>query len=102
VQFKAKIIKPLNKIAAERYGNIYKKLIEKGEFSFGASYQLGSNDSQPILKNNIVSRPYCSFTLWLDPELTKYVFENEDAATTQVQGYILGSKDWKEFNKKSE
>jgi hypothetical protein len=102
VQFKAKILKPLNKIGAERYGNIYKKMIEKGECSFGASYQLGSNDSQPILKNNIVSRSYCPFMLWLDPELTKYVFENDDAATKQVQGFILGSKDWKEFTKKIE
>jgi hypothetical protein len=94
VKFKAKIIKPLNQSHAEK-NNLYKHIITKEEINFSASYQFGPNDNIPLLKNKKVGRPYCPFTLWLDPELTSFIFENNDDVTKQIADLILWDEDWK-------
>lgn len=95
VNFKAKIIKPLDKIRAEE-NNLYRHMVSKDEISFGASYQFGEiENNNPLLKNKKLGRAYCPFTLWLDPELSKFVLENEDDVTKQIPKYILWSEDWK-------
>lgn len=94
VYFKAKILKPLDRNHAEQ-NRMYKYMISKDEISFGASYQLGENNEIPLLKDKIISRPYCPFILWLDPELTKFVAINEDDITSQIPKYILWKEDWK-------
>jgi hypothetical protein len=98
VNFKAKIIKPLNKAHAET-SILYKHMITKDEISFSASYLIrDSEEDGPLLKNNKVGRFYCPFTLWIDPELALFVLNNEDAITKQIPAYILWSKDWKLIN----
>jgi hypothetical protein len=93
VRFKAKIIKPLHKEHAEQ-NNLYKYMMAKDEISFSASYQFGSEENWPLLSNKRISRPYCPFMLWLDPELTAFVAQNEDEITKQIPKYILWSEDW--------
>jgi hypothetical protein len=94
VNFKAKILKPLNRTEAEQ-NILYKHMIEEDEISFSANYQFGTDDKTRLLNGRKVGRPYCPFTLWLDPELAKFVAENEDVITKQIPEYILWSKDWK-------
>ena len=95
VNFKAKIVKPLNRNHAEK-NNLYKNIIVKDEISFSASYQFSENDTIPLLKDNIVGmQPYCPFILWLDPDLTNFILENEDDITKQIPDFILWNKDWK-------
>ncbi|MEN9549182.1 MAG: hypothetical protein RIR12_1773 [Bacteroidota bacterium] len=99
VRFNAKIIKPLDKSYAER-NNLYKHIVTKNEIAFSASYQFGPNDNIPLVKNKKVGRPYCPFTLWLDPELTIFVNENVDEVTKQIPNFILWDEDWKVLKKK--
>jgi hypothetical protein len=94
VNFKAKIIKPLDKIQAEK-SNLYRHMLSKDEISFSASYFFGNDDRSSILKDKKLGRAYCPFTLWLDPELSKFAFENENDITKQIPKYILWSEDWK-------
>ena len=93
VEFEAKIIKPLDKSHAEQK-RLYKHIIAKNIISFSASYQFG-DDNSSLLMNNKVGRPYCPFILWLDPELSMFVKENEDEITKQLPNLILWDKDWK-------
>lgn len=93
VNFNAKIIKPLDKIRAEK-NNLYRHMISKDEISFGASYFFGNDNSSSLLNNKKLGRAYCPFTLWLDPELSKFVLENGDDITKQIPKYILWSEDW--------
>ncbi len=94
VEFKAKIIKPLDKSHAER-NRLYKHLLEKEIISFSASYQFGDDNKTSLLSNKKVGRPYCPFTLWLDSELSMFVKENEDDITKQISDFILWDEDWK-------
>lgn len=94
VNFKAKIIKPLGKIHAEK-NRLYQHMIAKNEISFSASYTFGKDDKDSLIKNKKIGRAYCPFTLWLDPELSKFVFDNDDAITKQIPKYILWDEDWK-------
>ena len=94
VNFKAKMIKPLDKIRAEE-NNLYQHMISKEEISFSASYLFGKDDTSSLLKDKKLGRAYCPFTLWLDPELSKFVLENEDDITKQIPQYILWSEDWR-------
>ncbi len=66
------------------------------DISFCASYQFGDNDKIPLLKDKEVGRPYCPFTLWLDPELTRFIAENEDEITKQIPDFILWGENWGE------
>lgn len=101
VKFNAKILKPLNRNHAEK-NNLYKHIITKDEISFSASYQFSEKDTIPLLKDKKVERPYCPFTLWLDPELTSFVYDNEDEITKQIPDFILWSKDWTILKNKNE
>lgn len=98
VNFKAKIIKPLDKIRAEE-NNLYRHMISKKEISFGASYQFGKDNTNSLLKNKKLGRAYCPFTLWLDPQLSEFVLENEDEISKQIPKYILWSEDWNVLKK---
>ena len=94
VEFEAKIIKPLNKLEAEE-SRIYHYMLTKDTISFSTSYQFGPEDEKPLLVNKKVGRPYCPFTLWLDPELALFAKENEDDLTKQLPNLILWNQDWK-------
>lgn len=94
VNFKAKIIKPLDKTRAEK-NNLYRKMISKDVISFSASYLFGEDDASSLLKNKKLERAYCPFTLWLDPKLSKFVLENDDDITRLITNYILWNEDWK-------
>jgi len=94
VEFTAKIIKPLDKSSAEK-NRFYKPMLEKDIISFSASYQSVGGNGNSLLKNKKVGRPYCPFTLWLDPELSMFVKEQDDAITKQLPNLILWDKDWK-------
>jgi hypothetical protein len=94
VNFKAKIIKPLDKTRAEE-NNLYRHMISKEEISFSTSYIFGKDDTSSLLKDKKLGRAYCPFTLWLDPELSKFVLENEDDITKQIPKYILWDEDWR-------
>lgn len=37
---------------------------------------------------------YCPYILWLDPELVKFIIENEVEITQKVVDYILFDEDW--------
>lgn len=86
VNFKAKIIKPLNRQHAEK-NRLYHNMMAKDHIEFGASYFFGTDESNPILTDNILGRPYCPFTLSLDPALAKFMLENEDEITKKVAGF---------------
>ena len=94
VNFKAKVIKPLDKIRAEN-NKLYKSIIAKDEFSFNASYLSGQKGNISILKKYKLGGAYCPFTLWLDTELARFALDNEDEITQQIPKYILWSKDWR-------
>ncbi len=95
VNFKAKIIKPLNKKYAEA-NRLYQHMITNDLISFSSSYQMGNmDDSQLLLNGNKVARAYCPFILWLDPELAQFILQNEDELTSQIPNYILRDKDWR-------
>lgn len=96
VNFKAKIIKPLDKNHAEK-NRLYQNMIVKDEIIFGASYQFGNDESVYLIKNKKIGRPYCPFTLWLDPELSKFINENEDTKTKKIPEYILWDKEWRQI-----
>ncbi len=93
VNFKAKILKPLNKNHAEQ-NRLYKHMVSKAEISFSASYQFGEDNKISQLNNKKVSRPYCPFLLWLDPELASFVADNEDDITKEIPNFILWNEDW--------
>lgn len=94
VNFKAKIIKPLNREHAEK-NNLYLFMMGMDEIKFGSSYYFGPDDSNPLLRNSILGRPYCPFSLWLDPDLAKFVLESSDDITRQIAGYLRTGDDWK-------
>lgn len=95
VNFKAKVIKPLDFEEAQK-SHLYEfiTLNLKNKLSFGASYLFGENDTTPLIKGMKVGKPYCPFQLWLDPELTKFVLENDDEITKLIPRYILWGEDW--------
>lgn len=92
VNFKAKIIKPLNRIQAEK-NRLYLSMIAKNEITFGASYFFSDFDN-PILNGTKLGRPYCRFTLWTDPVLVEFVMKHDDEVTKQIPPLILWDKDW--------
>ncbi len=94
VNFTAQIVKPLDNLITVK-NRLYQKLIEKEEFYFSSSYLIKGDEDNPLLKNGKLGRPYCPFSLWLDPELSKFVFENGDEITKQIPKYILSNEDWK-------
>lgn len=94
VSFKAKIVKPLNRNHAENH-YLYKLMMSKNEISFNASYQFGKDSSTPLVKNKKIGRPYCPFLLWLDPDLVKFVFENDDEITKEITNLLIWNEDWK-------
>ena len=53
VNFKAKVIKPLDKIQAET-NKLYEHIIAKDDFSFNVSYLFGEKETISILKKNIL------------------------------------------------
>lgn len=100
VNFKGKIIKPLNSEAVKN-SRYYEWVTTAKEISLGASYLFGEKDTYSLIKGTTIGRPYCPFTLWLDPELTKFVLENEDEITKLIPSYILWDKDWKRVKRKT-
>lgn len=96
VNFKAKILKPLNKSHAEENG-LYHFMIVQDEISFSASYLFGQDENTSILNKNVLGRFYCPFTLWLDPELVRFVCDNQDEVTKQIPKYILNGEDWQDL-----
>ncbi len=93
VNFKAKIIKPLDRVHAEQ-NRLYLNMVAKDEISFSASYHFGEGDNSSLLNNKKLGRAYCPFTLWLDSELSEFVLNNDDNITKQIPKYILSSNDW--------
>ena len=93
VNFKAKIIKPLD-FEMVKNSRFYEYVTSKNEISFGTSYLFGEEDIYPPLKGTEVGGVYSPFQLWLDPELTKFVLENEDEITKLIPRYILWGEDW--------
>lgn len=101
VNFKAKVIKPLDKGYAEtQFERLYKSFLNRSEFSFSATYLFGPNGGTSILKGNELGRPYCPFRLWLDPELAQFVSENNDEITKLLPKYLLCSNDWRRVTQK--
>lgn len=100
VNFKAKIIKPLD-FETVKNSRYYEWVTTAKEISFGTSYLFGEKDIYPPLKGTKVGRAYCPFQLWLDPELTKFVLENEDEITKLIPSYILLGKDWTVIKQKT-
>lgn len=100
VNFKAKIIKPLDRSKAETNG-LYQDMMSRPEISFSAPYLWGQDESSPLLNNKRIARGYCPFMLWLDPELSRFVLNNEDEVTKEIPTYILWGKDWKVLKESS-
>lgn len=100
VNFKGKKIKPLNfeMVKNSRY---YEWATNTEEISFGTSYLWGDEDKNPPLKGTKVGGAYSPFQCWLDPELTKFVSENDDEITKLIPSYILWDKNWKVVKKKT-
>jgi hypothetical protein len=93
VKFKAKLIKPLDSKHAEKTRlNAY--YLSKTEFTFGSSYLFPYQENSSILKGDKLIRPYCPYILWLNPELVKFVIENDDEVTKKVDEYIISNMDW--------
>jgi hypothetical protein len=91
VKFIAKIIKPLDKEEASiNRMFLYMKSLNSIEFS--SDYFLGE---YKLVEGSKLGMPYCPFRLWLDPELTKFVHENDDEITRNIPPLILWSKDWR-------
>lgn len=99
VNFKAKIIKPLD-FETVKNSRYYEWMTTTEKISFGSSYLFGEKDANPLIKGTTVGRPYCPFTLWLAPELAKFVSENDDEITRLIPSYILWDKNWKAVKKK--
>jgi hypothetical protein len=93
VNFKAKIIKPLNQAHAQQ-NNLYKHMLTKDCIKFSSKYNWPGNSDMGILKGSKLGRPYCPFTLWLDPSLTEFVSTNEDMVIKKISAKILWSQDW--------
>ncbi len=100
VNFKGKIIKPLD-FETVKNSRFYGWVTTTEEISFGSSYLFGEKDTNPLIKGTTIGRPYCPFILWLDPELTKFVLENEDETTKLIPSYILWDKNWKRVKRKT-
>lgn len=98
VNFKGKIIKPLD-FETVKNSRYYEWVTTTEEISFGSSYLFGEDDNNPLIKKTKIGRAYCPFTLWLDPELTKFVLENDDEITKLIPSYILWDKNWKVVKK---
>lgn len=94
VGFRAGIIKPLDRQHAES-SPLYHHMTTLPEIKFGASFFIGTDKNTAILNGNKLGRAYCPFILWLNPELAKFVLENEDEVTRQIPGYLLTNRDWK-------
>lgn len=92
VRFRAKLIKPLDKKQAEKttLNNYY---LSNTEFTFSSAYLLPDQANSSILKGNKLMRAYCPYILWLDPELVKFVIDNEEEVTEKVAEYIVFNKD---------
>lgn len=98
VNFKALIVKPLDMSHAES-NRLYQNMQRQNELTFSAAYSMGKEGTSLSLENSVLSRPYCPFTLFLDPELARFVLDNEDEITKIIPRYILWGKDWKELRK---
>lgn len=100
VNFKGKIIKPLD-FERVRNSRFYEWVTTAKEISLGTSYLWGEEDKNPPLEGTTVGGAYSPFQLWLDPELTKFVLENDDEITKLIPSYILWGKDWRVVKKKT-
>lgn len=90
VNFKARIIKPLDReIAADN--RLFADLGEMDEFSFGAAF----SENHPLIRGNVIGRPYCPFRLWLDPELADFINNHNDAVTKEVAGSLYSKNGWR-------
>lgn len=100
VNFKGKIIKPLDfeKVKNSRY---YEWVTTTKEISFGSSYLFGEEDTNSLIEGTTIGGAYCPFTLWLDPELAKFVSENDDEITKLIPSYILSGKNWTAVKRKT-
>lgn len=92
VNFKGRVVKPLNKEQAITRP-LYHHMLKKGEFSFGAVYLFPPNNA-PILTGTKLGRPYCPFTLWLDPDLIQFVRDHDDEVTREVSRCLFSDTDW--------
>lgn len=93
VNFKAKIIKPLDKEYAAS-NKLFKIILGKEYLTFGSSYQFDPNSTSNLINGNVLSRPYCPYILWLDPKLTEFVRTNNDEMTKKIPRFILQNEDW--------
>ena len=98
VRFNGKIIKPLDQKYADSNG-LYKHMLERDYIAFSATYLFRNEDHYPLVKGSKIGRPYCPFTLWLDPELVRFVLENDDEVTQKVPDLILCNEDWRELRR---
>ncbi len=98
VNFRAQIIKPLNKEYSES-DLLYKYMIGQEEIIFGSSFSTVKGDS--FIKGKKIGDIYCPFKLWLDPELTQFVLESEDHITKLIPDYILFNENWTVLRDKS-
>ena len=103
VAFTGKLVKPLNVEQAlnnplfNSFMQIEGDEIKPKEWDFSATYLFPKNNGMPLLNNDRLSRSYCPFQLWLDPELAKFVEENEDEVTRKVAHALVAYKDWREL-----
>jgi hypothetical protein len=95
VQFSAKLVKPLYAKKAVDHPMIH-YFEKRGEVFLQAAYQWGDFN---LVNGSKLGMPYCPFTLWLDPELTKFVHENDDEITQNISPLILWDKDWRVLRK---
>ncbi|HLD52094.1 MAG TPA: hypothetical protein VJA82_02210 [Sediminibacterium sp.] len=93
VRFRAKLIKPLDKKQAEKT-TLNNHYLSNTEFTFASAYLFPGQENSSILMGNKLMRAYCPYILWLDPELVKFVIENDEEVTEKVAEYIVFNKDW--------
>jgi hypothetical protein len=95
VSFEARIIKPLNVTHAHR-NNLYKFMASKESIKFSCAYTWPGESRSIISQPFKLSRPYCPFLLWLDPELVAYVSHQGDEVTKVIGHKLLMGEDWRE------
>lgn len=64
-----KSIKPLNMVSSNQV-RIYNYIDSKSTFSVGSTFEFGD---YKILNNKKIGRPYCPYSIWLDPVLVRNV-----------------------------
>jgi hypothetical protein len=87
-RFEARVLKPLNQAHAEKSG-LYKKLLQKESFEFGAKYPQAGEMMLTHFEKFKIWGPYCPFTLWFDPDLVKLVENSADEETKRIAYELL-------------